>query len=426
MPVEGHPTQGPHFQRGWPWIYQVFDWSWDEPILLLDGINDGPMHSGALLGDLAVILLFVTVVTALAFWHRCRQGSWFRFSLRMLFALTALCAVTFGWWLRIHFDWQREQAVMSQWNQHNQRWAWMSCGPEWLRRLVPGNDPDDFKRITDFFVDDSERPNQNELESALQSLRFVRNLIYDSHSGPAIRVCNPSAYARVEDIWIPNPAQVDDETLESLGRLYNLKSLTIGDGFSDVVHISDRGLGQLANCHSLESLSIFHPGFTGVGFAKFAGLLNLHRLAIEDFQLTDEALAAILHLKSLDDLAFSNCKITSNRSLAVLAALPNLRSLSLHSAEIKDGDIEVLKELPIREELDLNYCENITDSAIDTINQIATLNTFHLDGCRKITDAGLRRLRETPRLKEIKISPEQFSNEAVKFLEQRISHVWVW
>jgi hypothetical protein len=154
-PVAGRVTQSPHFVRGWPWVFSEF-WGDDEsPPGVFTDIDWSPIRfeSGKLLGDIAVLSLVAVLLTVLFIFCVRGKRHWFQFSLRTMFVVITLCGVLLGLWTKVYFDWKREQAILTQWEQGSAlRWAWVSCGPEWLRRLVPWNHPDIFKRATYFSV----------------------------------------------------------------------------------------------------------------------------------------------------------------------------------------------------------------------------------------------------------------------------------
>jgi hypothetical protein len=70
--------------------------------------------------------------------------------------------------------------------------------------------------------------------------------------------------------------------------------------------LTDEGLAAIASIQSLEELDIFaNPEdnhLTGVGFASHSGLQNLEKLQIHDANLTDEGLAAIASIQGVTSL----------------------------------------------------------------------------------------------------------------------------
>ena len=132
---------------------------------------------GTLLADIGVTLAIAIPVVLLFARHRRRYGRWFRFSLRGLLVLTGACAIFLAWWASTYREWTRQEMILEQWKQHPTtdiaNWACVSCGPEWLRRLLPCNDPDIFKRVTYFSVKFEEYNQANfETELARQSANY--------------------------------------------------------------------------------------------------------------------------------------------------------------------------------------------------------------------------------------------------------------
>jgi hypothetical protein len=143
--------------------------------------------------------------------------------------------------------------------------------------------------------------------------------------------------------------------------------------------VTDDGLKALLGLKKLKTLKFFHPGksFTGAGLAHLVELPALERLTVAgSISFGDEGMAAaakLVHLKefrtwhagqtlegvkclrSLKELqsltlgqrlAYQPPTTLSDETLAVLAELTSLESLRLEEARLKRGSLALLKALP--------------------------------------------------------------------------------
>jgi hypothetical protein len=457
-PVAGRVTQTQHYVRGWPWVYSEFRGTDESPpgIFTDLGGSSTRFQVPMLLADIATMFVILIFLAALSLWRRRRRGNLFQFSLRGMFVFVALCACLLGWWSKIYADWKREQEILTQWNQGSaMSWGWVSCGPEWLRRLLPWNHPDIFRRATYFSVkheDYVQRAFEEKLPLAIKDLRLLRHLSFDVGAPKPVHLRDPTALSHVEEMSFDARA-VDDDTLKWVGKLTDLKELSVG-GFivSDdaVANVSDDGLASLRTCISLESLRVTKSKSAGIGFSRLCGLPNLRQLSLALFHATTRSLTAIAEIKSLDSIRLTRCEFADLDAFTPLASLPRLRSLALEEGRLSldqikslttcrgirelslagcqgvtDQSIEALKTLQLRV-LHLTDCTQVSDHATETLNQMPDLEILHLEGCSSISEAGILRLREKPLWKEIKVRPGQFSSETLDTLHRRVSNLWVW
>ena len=150
-------------------------------------------------------------------------------------------------------------------------------GPEWLRRVWPLETPTVFKRATalNVVLGVHQEEDMIELQSALEALPQVRCL--EVVNPRPLRLNDPAAFSRIEELYMSRGGVADDETLKVLGTLPHLRCLDIG--WMD--QVSDHGLEFLLKCRTLEELDI--AGCTGItdrGVRCLLELTNLKSLAI--------------------------------------------------------------------------------------------------------------------------------------------------
>jgi len=172
-----------------------------------------------------------------------------------------------------------------------------------------------------------------------------------------------------------NLAQVTDEGLKPLARLKNLRNLKFfhpGQSFSgaglaylaDLPHLehltvagslafNDEGMAPVAKLSKLQEFRTWHAGATQEGVKKLKELKNLKSLHLGQRLTykppacpTDETLAILAELKSLESLQLDEARLTFT-ALQQLKQLPALKKLTLDGIDVPKADVERLrKELP--------------------------------------------------------------------------------
>ncbi|MEW6305177.1 MAG: hypothetical protein AB1705_17005 [Verrucomicrobiota bacterium] len=178
---------------------------------------------------------------------------------------------------------------------------------------------------------------------------------------------------------------LNDQTLPHLAGLKELEELA-----TDSVQLSDAGLKHLTAFTNLRSASFFHislrlKGFTGAGFAHLKPLARLERLTVAGTPFNDEGMAAVAQLSQLKEFSTWHTYQTEAGN-AQLTKLPNVRSLRLGQRLRRyDGGSNAL---------------SLTDESLATLATVKTLETLSLDEVR-LTYAGLSRLKALPHLKKL-------------------------
>ena len=165
-----------------------------------------------------------------------------------------------------------------------------------------------------------------------------------------------------------------DAALPLLAGLPELEYLS-----TNLSRISDEGVKALARFKALKNVKFFHPckEFTGTGLAQLAELPSLERLTVAgSLSFGDEGMAAVGKLKRLKELRTWHAGQTlegvkqltnlgslqsltlgqrltykppttlSDETLAVLVQLKSLESLQLEEARLSRGALVALKQLP--------------------------------------------------------------------------------
>ena len=178
-----------------------------------------------------------------------------------------------------------------------------------------------------------------------------------------------------------------DETLAFFAGLTALEDLG-----TDGIQVTDAGLKHLAALPNLRSASFFHiaypdKGFTGAGFAAFKTLPKLERLTVAGTPFNDKGMAAIAELTQLRDFRTWHTYQTQAGNEELLK-LTNLRSLTLGQRLRKwNGQPNALSS---------------DDVTLATLAKMKSLESLSLDEVR-LTHAALAQLKALPNLKKLSL-----------------------
>jgi len=203
--------------------------------------------------------------------------------------------------------------------------------------------------------------------------------------------------------------RVTDDLIPKLLPLVNLKHLELWDG-----KLTGRTLGQLAALLKLESLGLNDaPNWSPEAAAQVIKIPSLREFYVSRLPLTD---ADVRVLVQKDDWELLDlCPSITDKSLGLIAGLPELKSFRTDGPSITSAGIEALSSSTSLESLDLRFCPMLDDAACDALAKMPALRSVLLNENNKITAAAARRLARA--------RPEVFvQHEAVVKLEVRLRY----
>lgn len=106
----------------------------------------------------------------------------------------------------------------------------------------------------------------------------------------------------------------------------------------------------------------------------------------------------------------------TDADLRKLEGAASLASLKLAQTHVSDSVLEVVAALPVLRELDLFFCEHITDAGASLLRQASRLKRLNLRGT-KISDSGVKFLTEIKTLEVLDIGITEVSDASVGLLE---------
>jgi hypothetical protein len=190
-------------------------------------------------------------------------------------------------------------------------------------------------------------------------------------------------------------AGLTDATLSLLSGLAELETFQ-----TNQAAVSDAGVQGFLPLKSLKTLKFFHPGksFTGAGLSRLAPLPQLSSLTVAgSLSFGDEGMAAVATLTRLREFRTWHAGSTLE-GMKSLAALPGLKSLTLGQrlayqppTSLSDETIAVLVRMKSLETLRLEEAR-LTGDALLQLNQLPELKKLTLEGI-ELAGADVDRLK---------------------------------
>lgn len=178
-------------------------------------------------------------------------------------------------------------------------------------------------------------------------------------------------------------------------KSHNYKYLTRLDGLGRIIlintEVGDKDLEQIGRVKNLKDLSISKTNVTGAGLKYLVQAKSLKRLDLSFDPISEAQLKSICDLQNLETLFMANCHL-SNSSLFFIAKAPNIRRLSIS----------------------LN--SRINDTAVDFLAICPRLSKLEINGT-EITYNGLVKLAKRRKLASLRISAEKFDEEKLRQLQ---------
>lgn len=138
-----------------------------------------------------------------------------------------------------------------------------------------------------------------------------------------------------------------------------------------------------------------------------------------DKVISDNVLAGLENLPSLQNLDLRNSELASNDGLSHLAKVPSLQRLNLRGAKISDTELAHLAGATSLQEVILLYTQ-ITDAGLAHLKGLTSLTNLVLIGT-KVGDAGVAHLSGLTSLERLNLSHTQVGDGGMAHLKGLIS-----
>jgi hypothetical protein len=164
--------------------------------------------------------------------------------------------------------------------------------------------------------------------------------------------------------------------------------------------VNDAGLTEIARFRGLKTLDIRATKITDAGLRRLAPLDQLEELNVANMGMGSTAAVHIAHtFPRLRKLYIDNSSI-GDLGVIELARMPALQTLTLNGTRVTDKGLAAVPHLKTLEELQLSF--DITDHSAKILSRckgLRVLRLFHT----KVTDRGLQDLGTLPALRELEL-----------------------
>jgi internalin A len=260
-------------------------------------------------------------------------------------------------------------------------------------------------------------PNLKLLHMVLPNYREISKL--EQYYGPKSLV-ELGNLKKLEDLRLSGLA-VTDESVEHIAKHVHLKKLWISNS-----PLSNQGLGKLSSLKSLEELYLYYNHITIGGFSQLGELPRLKTMCA--MEVSDDGVPLDLsRLTALERLEICMAKdnAITDKDLACLAKLKNLRHLQLYPSAVSDEGLKnisgltELYNLVITRQNSLNAGQSITDAGLAHLSKLKNLLFLTLNG--DFNGSGLQKLKDLQMLSILEIySSQDMDPKAVEELRRAL------
>ena len=226
-------------------------------------------------------------------------------------------------------------------------------------------------------------------------------------------------------------SRVTDEGMAHLSALTSLEELSLAGK-----RMNGSGFVHLERLPCLHYLMLNGNNFSGLGFASLRKIPSLKTLCCYDAAVSDSALRGLAGHPALENLAVLRGRLT-DRGLAHLKTMPLLKKLDIYKeSKVTDDGMVHLAAIDTLEYLDLpdltdkgiaaianlgnlkhlniygGSFSNVTDAALKDLSKVKSLESIAIPG-RKCTDKGMEYLSRLTNLKKLSISSDLITNNGL-------------
>ena len=203
--------------------------------------------------------------------------------------------------------------------------------------------------------------------------------------------------------------EIDHPVLAVLAKMNKLKEFNL-----DGVKLTNRKLEYLKGLKNLEVLTLGREGeYTDRGLANLKDLTNLKTLIVRNYRGSNSGLANLKPLSKVKVLELFGPYI-SDAGVAHLSGLPNLERVRLDGLNIGDPALDAFRNLDHIIEISV-IGTRVGDRGLEILSNIKTLEIADLS-FTKITDAGLAKLKEMEELRSLRLDATNINGSGFKGL----------
>ncbi len=204
--------------------------------------------------------------------------------------------------------------------------------------------------------------------------------------------------------------KVESNHLAGLSALTELTSLNLSN-----TAVKDDAFAHLGMLPKLRILALQGTFITGKGLAKHS-LPTLTHLYVANTDFVDEGLKRLQDSPDLVELDLSYCQAITDRGLAEIAGLTKLQRLELIGTRVTDLAAPTLAKFAALRQLNL-YGLPITDNLVSALTKMPDLVEINLTKT-KVTDAALSHLASFPKLEIVSVNGTGVTDAGAKTLRE--------
>lgn len=227
------------------------------------------------------------------------------------------------------------------------------------------------------------------------------------------------SWPKLSAIALPNT--IDTDTVAHLRACRRLNHLTLG-----YREVTAAELKHLAAWSGLRRLTLIHARLSNEALAALGELQTVEELQLEDCGLTDERLQYLRLGAKTKSLLLERNEIDGT-GLAHLAKLkPTVLGLEFNN--LTDDTIVHLSQLTSVTDLRLAYCRNITDRGLHggLLQKMTHVKRLNLRGLKQVTDAALNDLEQFRHLEHIGLRETSVSVQGIARLKEMLPQTEVF
>lgn len=246
-----------------------------------------------------------------------------------------------------------------------------------------------------------------------------------------------SKLTKLRRVFIRENVAVDDDVLDSLGKLPELGFLRIdngrgqsGSGISDLgitalqnggqlnhvliqrSTISDESIPTMQEWKSLRSLSLTNSNVTLAGALQLSKAIPEATITVSEGEINGSKRSVNLHGQRLSDAALET----------IAANFGEVEIIRAHHGEVSDEGLHQIKLLQSLREFSFQQCHGFTDAGLEAFEDLPKLETLSLFNCKCVTDASLIHLEKLLTLKSLNVSSTNMTDEGKAELRAKLSN----
>jgi hypothetical protein len=227
------------------------------------------------------------------------------------------------------------------------------------------------------------------------------------------------------EVYFKDSSALTKEHYRAIGGLAKLRSLTLYNQCT----LTDETLALLSTLESLEDLEIDGAKITDDGMKALASLKNLRKcvffhLGKEKF--TGAGISRLAALPRFESFGCGGCSF-NDEGMAACAKLPRLRELRIWHTMATDAGVARLAGMTTLKIVQLGpqFTPRITDASVATLSTIKSLETVSVMETRLTWEKGLSKLKDLPALKVLELQQDEISEADLAKLQTSLPKVKV-